>query len=131
MLLFVALPLALSGCGGEGGGGGDDAAEEHPAERDQRFADEAVARVLDRAHVSCELVVCEGDADVEEVVESPLGLVSTGCQYTCLPVEIDGSDTRFYWVIIAWRRAVDACYRRERFDVLLLAEVTVPCVPTQ
>jgi hypothetical protein len=97
---------------------------------EQLFAEEAVERVLDRVRVSCTEVICTGDGDVFEAVDSALNTISIGCQYVCMPVEIDATELRHYWVFLAWRRIETTCFDPNDFDTLLLAHITAPCVPT-
>jgi hypothetical protein len=81
--------------------------------------------------VSCTEVICTGDGDAYEVVDRALGTISIGCQYVCMPVEIDATARRHYWVFLAWRRLPDTCFDPNDFETLILAPITAPCVPTQ
>lgn len=122
-----ALIIVLYGCGG---GSGSSTAPEDPVSREQLFAEEAVERVLDRVRVSCTEVICTGDGDAYGTVDSTLGTISIGCQYVCMPVEIDATERRHYWVFLAWRRIETTCFDPNDFDPLILAHITAPCVPT-
>jgi hypothetical protein len=126
--------LSLLGCGGGGGDGGGSgssgSALEELAARDRAFANEAVERVLDRSLVSCTAVACLGDGEASELEDGPLGMSIAACHYDCLPVEIDEAEQRRYQVRLLWRRLPTTCYELEAYEVFILAQVRVPCIPT-
>jgi hypothetical protein len=131
LVVLLAL-LALFGCdgGGGGGGGASGGSQEDLAARDRAFANEAVERVLDRALVSCVAVACAGDGEASEIADGPLGMSIASCHYDCLPVEIDEAEPRHYQVRLLWRRIPTTCYELEVYEVFILAQVRVPCIPT-
>jgi hypothetical protein len=127
--------LALCGCGGGGGGSSrgssGGSAQEEAAARDRAFADEAVQRVLDRSRISCTAVVCEGDGEMTELEDGNLGTIIASCKYDCLPVAIDLEEERHYQVRLLWRRIPATCFDRDDYEIFILAQVPVPCIPTQ
>ena len=123
--------LALAGCdGGGGGGGASGGSQDDLAARDRAFAAEAVERVLDRSLVSCLAVACAGDGEASEIEDGNLGTIIAACHYDCLPVEIDLEEQRHYQVRLLWRRIPTTCYELEAYEVFILAQVRVPCIPT-
>ena len=131
ILVVMAALLSLLGCDGGGGGrGASGAAQEDLGARDHAFADEAVERVLDRSLVSCVAVTCAGDGEASEIEDGNLGTIIAACHYDCLPVEIDEAEQRHYQVRLLWRRIPTTCFEIEAYEVFILAQVRVPCIPT-
>ena len=135
MMLLVV--VSLTACGGGGGGGGNGAADnplEREAQRDQAFQDEAVERVLDRATINCMDFVCSGDAIMSLFEGSEM--IIAACEYSCLPVEIDLDEQRFYQVRLLWRRTPalrgfeETCFVKDEFEIQIVARHQLPCVPT-
>lgn len=128
VVLIVAVFLAACSTGGGSGGDGGTQSEGTPQAREEAFAEEAVFRALDRARVDCTELICEGDGIHDEVVDAVFGNINAGCQQRCLRVEVSGEEARHYWTWLVWRRLPDTCYERNEYEVILLAEVPVPCV---
>jgi hypothetical protein len=131
-VLWVSLVgmVVLWGCDSGGGSGLFGTSPDDLAARDRAFAEEAVERVLGRALVQCTEVVCEGDGEASQIEDGNLGTITAACHYDCLPVEIDLDEQRHYQVRLLWRRLPSSCFERMAYEVFILAEVPVPCIPT-
>lgn len=135
LMAVIGLSVALMGCGGGGGGnssGGPVGPDETtPASREREFVDAAIMRVRDKATVTCESVTCAGDGTLDEFIDRTLGTIAGGCEYRCLPVQVDETEVRHYWIAMAWRRIPSTCFDPDVFDTPFFFQITQPCIPTE